>query len=195
MSHCCQREVYLHYPLTGLDAPAAYNRATVKIELSGRAEGWPMEDRLILPYAAAQFPKIDPRAKLKLSCVRPERTFWEKAALVHEQNVRPGVTPLAPRQARHLYDLTQLWGAAHSCEGLGELFGGVVQHRKTYFDYNWIDYDSLSPAKLQLIPSVERLAEWQADYRSMGAMFFGDPPSFEQILSSLRMIEEAISKL
>jgi hypothetical protein len=58
--------------------PADYHRAAVKIELSGRAEGWPMEDRLITPYVAQQFPSIDPETTLLVSSVRPERTFSGK---------------------------------------------------------------------------------------------------------------------
>ncbi len=187
--------IHLHYPQTGLDAPAAYNRAAVKIELSGRAEGWPMEDREIVPYAAAQFPNIDADAKCRLSCVRPERTFWEKAALVHEQNVRPGGPTLAPRQARHLYDLMRLWVGVDTGNGFRGLWDGVVSHRKCYFDYKWVDYESLTPDKLQIIPPETRLAEWRADYGAMQAMFYGQPPAFEQIVSSLQVIQEAISKL
>ncbi len=187
--------IHVHYPQAGLSAPASYNRAAVKIELSGRAEGWPIEDREIVPYVAREFPGIDARAKCTLSCVKPERTFWEKAALLHEQNVRPGAVPLAPRQARHLYDLTRLWSVMPAGDGFRELWDGVVKHRKSYFDYSWVDYGSLTPAKLKIVPPDERLAEWEADYRAMRAMFYAEPAEFEEVVLSLREIQEKIAAL
>ncbi len=186
--------IHLHYPTTGMTPPADYNRTAVKIELSGRAEGWPMEARALIPYAAQQFPDLDSDATLTLSSVRPERTFWEKAALIHEQNVRPGEKPLASRQARHLYDLGRLWPVVQGIEGLHSLFDGVIAHRRGFFDYKWVDDDSLSRGSLQLVPPDARIPEWRADYEAMMAMFFTDPPSFGEILTTLEEIQSSLSK-
>ena len=181
--------IYLEYPGTGLTAPADYNRAMVKIELSGRADGWPMEERTISPYVVRAFPDFCSGATLSLSCVRPERTFWEKAALVHEQNTRPGERSISPRQARHLYDLCRLWRVAKNSEGFRALFDGVVAHRRGYFDYTWVDYDALSPGSLRLVPPEKRLAEWRADYSAMQPMFFAEAPDFKAVIALLREIE------
>ena len=188
--------LHFEYPGTGLRPPAGYNRAMVKVELSGRADGWPMESRPITSYVAEVFPRETGAPQLTVSCVRPERTFWEKAALVHEQNVRPGERSLAPRQARHLSDLVRLWDAGVAqAGGFQELFGGVKAHRHTYFDYNWVDYGALRAGDLQLVPPQSRAAEWQADYEAMRAMFFRDPPGFEAVVERLRGIEEALRAL
>jgi len=63
--------LFFEYPGTGLKPPANYNKAMVKIELSGRADGWPMESRKIRPYVTEQFPEITGVVTLQLSCVRP----------------------------------------------------------------------------------------------------------------------------
>ncbi|MBN8711942.1 MAG: nucleotidyl transferase AbiEii/AbiGii toxin family protein [Verrucomicrobia bacterium] len=188
--------LYFEYPGTGLQPPADYNRAVVKVELSGRADGWPMADRTIRPYAAEAFPKETGDPILTLSCVRPERTFWEKAALIHEQNVRSGDRALAARQARHLADLVQLWRAGVSrAEGFASLFEGVKHHRQTYFDYKWVDYDALGAGDLKIVPPDSRLAEWRADYEAMRAMFHGEPPGFDEMVAELCAIEERLSRL
>lgn len=183
--------IHFIYPGTEVVPPASYHRAAVKIELSGRAEGWPMEERIVIPYVAQEFPDIDPAATLRLSCVGPERTFWEKAALIHEQNTRPGNKPMAPRQARHLYDLFQLWGTLPERGDWLALFDGVIAHRKSYYNYEWVDYDTLVPGSLRLVPAEENLAEWRADYQAMREMFFAEPPSFEEIISGLKGIENS----
>ncbi len=186
--------IHFHYPSTELIAPEEYNRPAVKIELSGRAERWPKEDRTIMPYAAEEFPDLFQNATLTLSCVRPERTFWEKAALIHEQNVRSGDRPLAVRQARHIYDLVRLWNHismdAHS--ELRELFDDVKTHRQTFFNYKWVDYNKLTTAGLCLSPPAERLSEWRADYEAMSSMFFKIPPRFEDLLKELKRIEKTL---
>jgi hypothetical protein len=188
--------LYFEYPGTGLQPPADYNKAMVKIELSGRADGWPMEERTIRPYVAEAFPEQTGDPMLALSCVRPERTFWEKAALVHEQNIRPGERPLAPRQARHLYDLGRLWDReVYSVDGFQSLFEGVKAHRRTYFDYKWVDYGTLTARILSLVPPEDRLAAWRGDYAAMKAMFIHEEPTFEEIMDLLRRIEGALSRL
>lgn len=190
--------IHVQYPQAGFSAPVSYNKAAVKIELSGRAAGWPMQVREIEPYVAMQFPTIDPQAKCTLSCVKPERTFWEKAALLHEQNVRPETNQLAARQARHLYDLTRLWSVMPAGDGFRALWDGVVKHRRSYFDYKWVDYETLTPANLQIlqiVPSDGRLGEWEADYRAMRAMFYGKAPGFEEVVQSLRMIQRKVAAL
>jgi len=188
--------IHFEYPGTGLRPPADYNKAMVKIELSGRADRWPMADKIVRPYVADTFPVETGDPRLTLSCVRPERTFWEKASLIHEQNVRPEERPLAPRQARHLSDLVRLWNADISAiDGFLALFTGVKAHRRTYFDYVWVDYESLTPGGLKLVPPKARLADWQADYQAMRPMFFYEPPDFDELVQQLRIIEEALTRL
>jgi hypothetical protein len=188
--------LHFEYPGTGLKPPAESNRAAVKVELSGRADGWPMERRDIRPYVMEQFPAVTGDLTLALSCVRPERTFWEKAALIHERNTRPDEKPLEARQARHLSDLVRLWqtGVAETA-GFAALFDGVKAHRRGFFDYGWVDYEQLKPGDLRLVPPDTRLAAWRADYREMRLMFPGEPAAFEELVARLRIIEESLARL
>jgi len=188
--------VHFEYPGTSLSPPADYNKAMVKVELSGRADGWPMTDRLVKPYIADVFPDQTGNPGLSLSCVRPERTFWEKAALIHEQLTRPEQAPLKLHQARHLSDLVRLWNAGIRNEtGFQSLFTGVKAHRHGYFDYPWIDYDRLQPGDLKLVPPAPRLAEWRSDYQAMRSMFFKAPPEFDELVQQLRIIEQSLTSL
>jgi hypothetical protein len=36
-----------------------------------------------------------------------------------------------------------------------------------YFRYAWVDYDTLCPGRLQLVPPDEQLANWKSDYTAM----------------------------
>lgn len=186
--------LHFHYPGTDLEGAADYNLQQVKIELSGRADDWPMEERTLRPYVAELFPEETGNPRLTLSCVKPERTFWEKAALIHEQNIRPEDRPLVSRQARHLSDLVRLWEAkVREVEGFSDLFAGVKAHRRAYFDYNWVDYETLVPGDLRLVPPEEKWPTWRGDYDAMREMFFSEPPGFDEILSQLSVIERYLA--
>lgn len=189
--------IHFEYPGTGLSPPADYNKAMVKVELSGRADSWPMSERSIRPYVADIFPEPTGNPSLTLSCVRPERTFWEKASLIHEQlTAGAEKTARKPHQARHLFDLVRLWrDDIATTPGFLALFAGVKAHRHAYFDYGWINYYQLQPRDLQLVPQPERLPDWKADYQAMRSMFFQEPPSFEELVEQLRIIEAALRRL
>jgi hypothetical protein len=73
-----------------------------------------------------------------------------------------------------------------------ELFAGVKAHRRAYFDYNWVDYEALSPGDLRLVPPVEKGQVWRADYDAMREMFFSEPSEFDEILSQLALIESTL---
>lgn len=154
-----------------------------------------MEPRSFRPYVAETFPQFAPDVDVTIPTVSPARTFWEKAALVHEQLSRPGDRPLPAFQARHLYDLHRLWQRTEVTQapGLAALFESVKQHRATFFGYNWMDYARLNPSNLKLVPDNEKAAAWRDDYARMRPMFFTTPPAFDDLLIHLREIEKSLT--
>ena len=187
--------IYFYYPTVGFHSPTNYHRAAVKLELSGRAEGVPIEVRKVQSYVTQKFSGFVDDADLQVPCVRPERTFWEKASLLHELNTRPEIKPLPARQARHLYDLHRLWQhlEVHKIHGFGKLFETVKKHRQSFFAYKWVDYEYLSPRALVLHPPEDRIDVWKADYGAMKSMFFGDHPSFEELSASIETIQSSLT--
>ena len=72
--------------------------------------------------------------RYSISCILPQRTFWEKAALLHEQHTHPKPVEPANRQSRHLYDLHQLWTVGNLMASITHqdpMFRKVMAHRKT----------------------------------------------------------------
>lgn len=191
--------LYLHYPQAGLQLAGGYSLARVKIELSARAEPEPMEKRIIRPYVMEALPGVFGTGDFEIACVKPERTFWEKTTLVHEQNIRPSTPekPAVPRThlARHLYDLHRLW-TNHGLSGhsdLTDLFPEVIAHRKVFFRSEWVDYETLTVAALRLVPPDLHLADWRADYQQMRPMFFNEPPEFDEVIQTLLSIQTVLA--
>ena len=187
-------EVRLHYPLCGLEVPERYHQQVVKIELSGRADAWPQEHRPISPFLADALPKLGPWVPMQVACVMPARTFWEKASLLHERYAQGTAEKLGVRQARHLYDLVQLWTHVRDESGLLALFDEVKVHRKTFFNYGCVDYEHLTPGGLVLVPPDDQIAAWKGDYEMMGSMFIGDRPPFDHLIEAIGAIEDNLRR-
>jgi predicted nucleotidyltransferase component of viral defense system len=181
-----------HYPSAFPSGTAGYVRPVVKIELGARSDDWPNEQKTIQPYVAELFPKLVPDARFSARVIAAERTFWEKACLLHEETFRPADKPRKLRMARHYYDLWCLLCAGVGARALVNqpLFQRVAEHREIFFRHTWVDYTTHRPGTFRLLPPEQHLANWRADYEQMlGPMFFGEVPTFDEILKIVGKFE------
>ena len=186
-----------HYPSAFSSAEAGYVRPVVKIELGARSDHWPSETRTITPYVAEVLPKAVPDANFKVAALAPERTFWEKAMLLHEETFRPADKPRKERMARHYYDVWCLItrGVADRAATDQVLFARVAEHRQIFFRLGWVDYATLQPGTLRLAPPADHRAAWQQDYEEMAeTMFYGDRPAFDEILRAVGDFESRFNQ-
>lgn len=180
-----------------LTGSSTYLQPQVKIELGARSDTWPTELPIIKPYLAEAFPTIFAIDKFTVQAVAPERTFWEKAMLLHEETFRSVDKPRKARLARHYYDLWCLIkkGVAERAVQNPDLFAGVAEHRAIFFKQNWMDYDTLRPGSLCLLPRNDQIAAWRQDYNAMrGEMFFGVVPDFDEILKVVANFERKFNE-
>lgn len=185
-----------HYPSAFSPGAAGYVRPVVKIELGARSDDWPHEERTIQPYVIEHFPALDPDSAFDVRVLTAERTFWEKACLLHEETFRPADKPRKIRMARHYYDLWCLLKAGVGATAMSQtaLFRRVAEHRALFFRFSWVDYSTHQPGSFRIVPAPEHLAEWKSDYAAMlGPMFFGKTPSFEEIISVAEEFERAFN--
>ena len=180
-----------HYP--GAAAEGHYVRSVVKIELGARSDIEPSARPKIAPYLADVFAEEIGDSTFSVRTIAPERTFWEKVALLHEESYRvPHEGPKA-RLARHYYDLwcLLLAGVGDRARAEPGLFDRVVSHRAVFFRKNKEIQESLRRGGLRLVPSADRRTAWKRDYDAMReAMFFGDPPTFDEILAVVADFEQ-----
>ncbi len=74
-----------------------------------------------------------------------------------------------------------------------DLLARVVNHKRTYFQSAWANYDTAQPGSLRLVPPDHRLADLRADHQQMQEMFTEAPPPFDDILRQLRSIEDRLN--
>jgi hypothetical protein len=143
-----------------------------------------------------QFPSLDVDAAATVRVLAAERTFWEKACLLHEETFRPVDKPRKLRMARHYYDLWCLLRAGVGAQALANtaLFQRVAEHREIFFRYTWVDYTTHQPGTFRLSPPADQLANWRSDYQAMlGPMFFGDVPDFDEIMGAVSEFEKTFN--
>ncbi|EIP98896.1 hypothetical protein OpiT1DRAFT_03372 [Opitutaceae bacterium TAV1] len=186
-----------HYPSVFSSGTAGYVRPVVKIELGAPSDDWPHEEKAIHPYVLEHFPAFDAAQPFPVRVLAVERTFWEKACLLHEETFRPLDKPRKIRMARHYYDLWCLLRAGVGSRALAQtaLFQRVAEHRELFFRYSWVDYSTHKPGTFRLVPPDAHIPNWRADYQEMlGPMFFGSTPSFDEMVSAVAEFERIFNK-
>ncbi len=191
----CQT-LLVHYP-TAFGA-SGYIRPVIKIELGARSDTDPSATPEINSYLAEALSAELRESAFKVRTLAPERTFWEKTALLHEEGFRSQNDGPKTRLARHYYDIWRLIRAGVADNALANtgLFERVVAHRKVFFRRRGEAQESLRPGTLRILPVKDRMNAWKKDYDAMReAMFFGDVPDFSEILRVVGEFEKRFNKI
>ena len=141
---------------------------------------------------------LRPNVRLEIgplaSWVAAERTFWEKATILHQQAHRVGVMPA--RYSRHYYDLHQLVRSPvkdAALRGL-ELLKDVVAFKTRFYPCRWANYERARPGTFKLRPDEPHRLELEKDYDGMRVMIFGEVPPFARIVETVARLEEEINR-
>jgi hypothetical protein len=176
------------------DEPA-YIQPVVRLEIGARSDHWPAVEATVTSYAAAEFPNVFKETGCKVRVLAAERTFWEKATVLHMWHHAPADKKFRDRQSRHYYDVVRLYQHELGNAAIKdtELLLSVARHKEVFFPAAWARYADAKPGTLRLVPPEARLPELEQDYRKMQEMIFGKPPPFEQLIEVLQQIELVIN--
>ena len=187
------------YPAENRSRPAdepAYIRPVVRLEIGARSDHWPVVEatRHVLRGGGAS-PMSSRRPGCKVRVLAAERTFWEKATVLHMWHHAPADKKFRDRQSRHYYDVVRLYEHELGKAAVKDtdLLLKVARHKEVFFPAAWARYAEAKPGTLRLVPPDARLPELEQDYRKMQEMIFGEPPTFERLLDVLREIEREIN--
>ena len=191
-----QQTVMFDYPTSFTPDATGYIRRAVKIEMGARADHWPCETKMVTPYVAEQFPQGFKAGSCTVKVLSAERTFWEKATILHAEYHRPPDKPLPERFSRHYCDFYELIrkGVAKSAVGKPELLARVAEHKSLFFRSSWAKYGEAAKGTLRLTPPEERMKALRDDYGKMQQMFFGQPPEFDSIIELLKQWESEFNQ-
>lgn len=163
----------------------------VKIEIGARSEHWPISDHKIQSYAKQALKEKIHEPEVSVRVLNAERTFWEKATILHQYAHLPEEKSLPPRISRHYYDFFRLLNSDTKTNALAriDLLERVATHKSIYFASSWANYGIARKKTLKLFPPSRILVELEKDYALMEAMFFREIPDWKLILETIRKFE------
>ena len=102
--------LFAYPPSLSSDAYGAgvYIRPVVRLEFGGRNEVRPAETYSVRPYCLEIFPDLSETPSREVSVLAAERTYWEKATLIHAEFHRPPTSNRPDRVSRHYSNLARL---------------------------------------------------------------------------------------
>ena len=127
--------------------PKMYNNDSIlqyiRLEIGPLAATTPSQYVEIEPYINTILSSNLKMFPITVLTVDPERTFWEKATILHREANRPLYKPMPKRYARHYYDLymfskTDYYKKALKKKSLLEL---VIKFKEKFYRDNWANYD------------------------------------------------------
>ncbi len=183
-----------HYPSSqpgGFD----YLKRSVKLEFGSLTDQQPAGRHLVRPWLADVFDVAFPDWHCEVVSLEVERTFWEKATILHAEFHRPAEKPTPDRFSRHYADTAALARHATAATAVErhDLRERVVEWKGQFFGSSWASYDLAKPGTFRLVPPAGRLPALRRDYQSMRDMYLSAPADFDDVLAVLAELEQRIN--
>jgi hypothetical protein len=184
-----------HYPSTQ-SAGFEYLRRAVKLEFGSLTDQQPVGRHAVRPWVAELLPEAFPDWRCEVVALELERSFWEKATILHTEYHRPADKPTPDRFSRHYADAAAMGkhSAASKAIDLHALRDRVVDWKSQFFGSSWANYDQAKPGTFRLVPPAARQAALKRDYQAMRDMYLTEPASFDGILTALAELERRINQ-
>jgi len=187
-----KHNINIKYPSAFSDE---YLRPEVLLEIGPLASWLPSDSYSIIPYAAEAFPEVIVKPECKVNAIKAERTFWEKATILHHEAHRPAENPQPSRYSCHYYDMYMMANSDVKKTALKNLqiLDDVVDFKKRFYPRSWANYDLAKPGTIKLIPDDHILESLKKDYKAMKNMIYGHYPDFNILISGITSLEQEIN--
>ena len=170
---------------------------TVRLEIGPLAAWVPAQGCTITPYAAEKYPQLFSQKDTLVRTATAERTFWEKATILHKVANFPESKPFPSRYSRHYYDMFCFCrnGFKEQAFEQKELLKTVALFKEKFYPSSSAKYSSARIGSLMLVPPEHVQKTLKQDYSNMREMIYGRCPSFEEILDCMSVLEKEINAL
>ncbi|MBP9673858.1 MAG: nucleotidyl transferase AbiEii/AbiGii toxin family protein [Bacteriovoracaceae bacterium] len=186
-----------YYPSVLEKKASTYVNRFIKLEFGARSEHSPSGMHQITSYLGEVYPQVLNKPEIEIRVLDAERTFWEKATILHKYAHYPIEKVVPARQSRHYYDFYCLLKSAVKEKAQSDLnlLKRVTEHNDIYFKATWANYLTAKKGSLKLIPGQRVLDDMRRDYRSMESMLFGEIPTWENIIKTISDFESAFNTI
>jgi len=176
-----------------------YIKPVVKLEISGRSMNEPVTKIVLQSFLDETFPNTPIAEKsFEINAVVPERTFWEKICLLHEEFAKPQELIRTERMSRHLYDLEKMMSSPIENKALKnkELYNSIVEHRRIFVGLKGFDYSTLATQTINILPPESVISQWRQDYETMReTMIYEESLPFDKLINRIKQLNEKINRI
>jgi Nucleotidyl transferase AbiEii toxin, Type IV TA system len=184
-----------HYP-SSQPAGFDYLKRSVKLEFGSLTDQQPVGRHPVRPWLAEVLPDAFSDWRCEVVALEVERSFWEKATILHTEYYRPAEKPTPDRFSRHYADTAALAKHPTASKAIGQddHRNRVVEWKSQFFGSSWASYDLAKPGTFRLVPPTARLSALRRDYQSMRDMYLTEPAPFNDVLAILADLERRINQ-
>jgi hypothetical protein len=188
--------VLLFYYPSSQPAGFDYLKRSVKLEFGSLTDQQPVGRHPVRPWMADVLPEAFPDWRCEVVALEVERSFWEKATILHTEYHRPADKPTPDRFSRHYADTAAMAKHPTASKAIDEhdLRNRVVEWKSQFFGSSWANYGQAKPGTFRLVPPDARLPALRRDYQAMRDMYLAEPISFDDILATLAELERRINQ-
>jgi len=181
--HICYKSLF--------DEDLPYLHSEVKLEVGARSLIEPTAEAAVTSVLEDVLPISTTVKRVMIHTALAEKTFLEKAFLLHElfssQYPRE-----ANRRSRHLYDLAQMMKTDIATRAIAndELWNAIHHHRELFTSISGVDYTPDIRKRIKLLPPDDVIDDWRNDYKDMlSSMIYGEKPTFEELIVIMEKLE------
>ncbi len=180
------------YPRTFKDSSILQE---IRLEIGALAAWTPTQLADIHPYAADYYPRVFSQTSTQILTTTAERTFWEKATILHQEAHRPESSKIPERYSRHYYDLYCMAskGVLEKAMAQKALLTQVADFKQTFYPRKWAQYELARIGTLKLIPAAHSMERLRSDYARMQSMIYGNYPDFDEMMQFIKKLETQIN--
>jgi len=187
------RKIFIRYQ--SLFDTLPYVKAEIVLEISARSLIEPTEKRKVKSMISENLPIDTLLVDSPIITTVPEKTFIEKAFLLHELFTSGG-NMLANRKSRHLYDLEKMMDREFAIQAISDhaLWDNIRRHREKFTHINGVDYSQDIRPAICIIPPAQIIDDWKQDYESMQrTIIYGNTITFNNLIDRLKKLNDRIT--
>ena len=142
---------------------------SIRLEIGALAAWTPTQLTGISPYAFEYYPQIFEKGETEILTTTAERTFWEKATILHQEAQRPETSVIPMRYSRHYYGLYCMKnkGILEKALKEGELLEKVAEFKRLFYPRGWAHYEKARIGTLMLFPAEHSIDTLKRDYEKI----------------------------
>lgn len=181
--HICYKSLF--------DTNLPYLHSEVKLEVGSRSLLEPTAKATVTSILEDVLPISSTIKNVEIPTAVAEKTFLEKAFLLHEAFSSPSHKQ-ANRRSRHLYDLAQMMKTDIALRAIDDdkLWNAIHHHRALFTSVSGVDYTPDIRKRIKLLPPDDVMTDWLNDYSDMASsMIYGSKPAFDDLLVMMKELE------